>query len=317
MGKDNETLNIIQEQIGDNSIKLIGEEDTFDFQCQQCGRCCMHRTDIILNPFDVYNGARYLGISTQEFLEKYTQCQLGGVSRIPIVLLTCDDRGWCPLLKFDIKDGGKYKCIINPAKPGACANHPIGTVREHSKKTDEDILRYVKVSQCDNSKGHNELHVVKDWCKDYLAHFDEIKAAHELQTCVESYFPCRLLDFLMFIILSATKNQEDLSHEFKDIESVIQVLSELYFNFQQEFISTMYSNYDINKPFIEQAEENKNNAIKNLFLPIKRVLIMFCKDMPETLKEIVIKEVGISAEEFLESIKDIDIKKIEEEWNNG
>ena len=34
--------------------QLIGENDSFGFTCKQCGTCCMNRSDIILNPYDIY-----------------------------------------------------------------------------------------------------------------------------------------------------------------------------------------------------------------------------------------------------------------------
>lgn len=320
MEHNEETLNGLKEHMGDNDMVFIDAKDTFDFQCQQCGRCCMHRTDIILNPFDVYNGARYLGITPEEFLQKYTIFSLGGTSRIPMVMLACDDRGWCPLLTFDIKDGGKYKCTINPAKPGACANHPIGTVREYNKTTGEESVHYVKVSSCANSQGHNELHVVEDWCKNYLAHIDEIKVAHELQTCVEDFFPCRLLDFLMFVIGRA-QEEHDLPEQFKDLEPALNSMRQIYNAFQDKYIGVLYANYDTSKPFIEQAKKNKDELVEHIFTPMRKMLVMFCKDMPEVLKEMLKIKVGVACEKFFDEIKDEDVKidtalESKEEENN-
>ena len=31
----------------------VGLDDTFKFHCDQCGKCCTHREDIILSPMDI------------------------------------------------------------------------------------------------------------------------------------------------------------------------------------------------------------------------------------------------------------------------
>ena len=42
--------------ITDNFDNLhIGLDDTFRFHCDQCGKCCIDREDILLNPKDVFN----------------------------------------------------------------------------------------------------------------------------------------------------------------------------------------------------------------------------------------------------------------------
>ena len=84
-----------------------------------------------------------------------------------LLLKSDDETGFCPFLKFDVKSGGKFKCNIHAAKPGACANHPIGVVT--ARKTDSDVeeFTFIKVDQCENSKCDNDV-LVKDWVKPYL-----------------------------------------------------------------------------------------------------------------------------------------------------
>lgn len=253
--KDKE-LEAIRRATNDQSTVIVDENDTFGFTCQQCGRCCMHRGDIILNPFDIYNGAKYLGITTQEFMDKYTNVTLGANSKIPMVVLSSASNGYCPLLKLDVKDGGKFKCTINPAKPGACSNHPIGVAYAKNIKTGEKKLQYIKVDQCPNSKS-DEMHVVKDWVKPYTDHMDEINKAHELQHLVTDYVNTRTFFYLMDILISHDlvneENGEELHQE--EIVSVIGGLARSYIN---ATINLGYVEYDINKPFIEQADENIN-----------------------------------------------------------
>ena len=49
---------------------LIGIDDTFQFNCNQCGKCCMNREDILCTPKDVFRISKKLGISTYDFIKK-------------------------------------------------------------------------------------------------------------------------------------------------------------------------------------------------------------------------------------------------------
>ena len=53
---------------------LIGIDDTFQFNCNQCGKCCMNREDILCTPKDVFRISKKLGISTYDFIKRY--CEL-------------------------------------------------------------------------------------------------------------------------------------------------------------------------------------------------------------------------------------------------
>ena len=245
------------DNLGHNA-QVIGENDTFKFHCTQCGRCCMNRTDIQLNPFDIYNAAKYLGISCREFIMENCTITFGQYSKIPMVLLKPKENGYCPFLKLDVKDGCKFKCTINPAKPGVCSNHPIGvaiTIDSTTGDMRKDETSYIKVEQCANSKS-NEEHVVKDWVKPYTDNIDDINLAHKIQT-LPTVFDCRSFYLLCrFIAEPYLNHPEKLVRE--DNEEQDKSFFELFIELsKQYFISTCslgYSNYDINKPFKEQAE---------------------------------------------------------------
>lgn len=241
--KDN--LEVIRKAMGDDSIQEVKLDDTFNFKCQQCGKCCMNRTDIIINPFDVYNGARYLGITPTEFIKEYCFTDLGAHSKIPIVLLATTENGFCPLLKYDVKDGGKFKCSINPAKPGVCANHPIGLAHSTDVSTGEQNTTFIKVEQCPHSVS-DEKQVVRDWIKPYLDHQEEIVMAREIQSLVVKYMEPRKYWALLCLLNEVAKTQ-------KSGEELIKMCMAQYISVP---VGLGYTNYDINKPFIEQAKEN-------------------------------------------------------------
>lgn len=297
MGNNNEELKeTIKEAIGEN-IKIMDENDTFNFTCKQCGCCCMNRDDIILNPFDIYNGAKYLGIAPDEFMMKYTYCTLGRDSKIPMVLLKAGDNGFCPLLKLDIKDGGKFKCIIHEAKPGACCNHPIGIAFGTNKTTGEKSTTFIKVEQCDNSKGGEE-HTIKDWVQPYIKNIDEINIAHIMQTRVTDYYNPRTFFQMVKFINILQEVGEDSNDTYKDIiNEGTDKINKIFTSYCTTTVELAYVNYDINKPFIEQAEANLKE-LDELYTGLKK--------LAEELKDNIEK---IANKKFEEVVKDMEEKE--------
>lgn len=108
-------------EIVDNFEKMkIGVDEPFKFHCTMCGKCCIHREDILLTPKDIYCMAKELNTTPKELFEQYCETYVGSDSRIPIVRLK--SRGSvkrCPLLK-------DRKCLVHKAKPIVCAMFPIG-----------------------------------------------------------------------------------------------------------------------------------------------------------------------------------------------
>lgn len=258
----------------DPGTQFIGADDTFDFQCQQCGGCCMHRGDIILTGWDVFKAAKYLGITCADFLRQYTTRTIGNNSKIPMVLLKSNDDGFCPFLKFDYLDDGKFKCTINPAKPGACASHPIGMVSsmntdENADYVDVDNIKtsFIKMTQCPQSQGHNELHVVKDWMKHFTDYREESLKAHELTIMTADLINWRGF-FLMaagFATALGAKKTLEINEEDQDL------LLTSYSMVCSMLIEYAYAHFDTNMDFIEQIDENRA-FLKERFEEMETVL---------------------------------------------
>ena len=107
----------------------IGTDEHFRFHCKQCGKCCINREDILLNPKDLYNISKELGLAPRDTIAHYCEVYLGQNSRIPIVRLK--PRGSikrCPLLR-------DRKCSVHNAKPTVCALFPLGrSIKLDAKK---------------------------------------------------------------------------------------------------------------------------------------------------------------------------------------
>lgn len=293
-----EVLEAIKKMTNCGNIQIMELDDTFGFKCQQCGLCCMNRTDIILNPFDVYKAAKYLGITTEEFIKEYTMPELGCESKIPMLVLKPGENGYCKLLKFDIKDGGKFKCAIHPAKPGACANHPIGTMTAKNVETGETTLRFIKVEQCSNSKSDEQV-VVRDWVKDYTDHIDEIAKAHEIQHYVTSFFDTRkffeTLQFYAVVFKTGNALKLDLEVDPELGEKMLDSIFGIGERYIGGTIMYGYSEYDTLKPFIEQADENLRK-LEELYTDLNEAY--------NKLTEIFVKATGEPIENLYNFVKE-------------
>ena len=222
----------LQDIVNNFERMKIGLDDTFKFECKMCGKCCIHREDIMLNPKDIYNMAKELNLKTGELVEKYCEAYIGPDSRIPIVRLK--PRGSvhrCPLLK-------DRKCMVHQSKPTVCAMYPIGRCLVLAGKTAADIdldsVQYIfNKPDCKGSEG-TETHTVREW----LEAFD---------------IPIEDEYFLMW----QKKIVMDMSCVFREIEKkVSDKTMEMLWN--AAFVG-LYLHYKTELDFMSQFEENVQN----------------------------------------------------------
>ena len=139
----------------------IGIDEKFWFHCTLCGKCCIDREDILLNPSDMYRISKFLNTTPKEVFIKYCETYIGDGSRMPIVRLKPIGRTKrCPFLK-------NSKCIVHEAKPSVCAIYPLGRYiqikgeadRLHSN-TDKSVHYILQPITCGNT---SEMHTVREW----------------------------------------------------------------------------------------------------------------------------------------------------------
>ena len=107
----------IMENFENNSLGL---DDTFQFKCRGCGKCCKNREDILLTARDLFNIAVHLGRTVEYVFERYCEFYIGDSSRLPIIRLKpSGSEKACPLLR-------DKRCIVHKAKPVVCALFPLG-----------------------------------------------------------------------------------------------------------------------------------------------------------------------------------------------
>lgn len=256
-----------KEDFDGREAKTVELEDTIKFNCKRCGKCCTGRSDIILNPFDIYQIAKGLNMTTDEVIKNYCIVYCGSGSCLPIVVLKEDERGLCPFLKF-FTDQGKFGCSINTFKPGACMMHPIGIVRSFEKGNSDKLEKqFIEVPSC-NIHGTDIEIKVKDFIKPYLDNEECHETGSLLQFEPNKYVNVRKL------INGLMKKDEDIikenfsENETKLIERVPEVLKEMiYRTYMTTTLESMHS-FDVNKGFLEQLDDVKatirDNSLKML-----------------------------------------------------
>lgn len=219
----------------------IGIDEPFQFHCTMCGKCCINRDDILLNPRDIYNMAKELNQTPEEFFAKYCETYLGQDSRFPLVrLLPRGSIQRCPLLK-------DHKCSVHKVKPTVCALFPIGRCimidkkrKDGSLTTDDISYLFINPSCGDQS----ETHTVREWLNNFGIPLND------------SYF---LAWQELFI---------NLSSMFRKAEKKIHPdLMEQLWRFT--FVK-LYLEYDMKMEFMPQFEENAQALIRLMKeIPIK------------------------------------------------
>ena len=253
--------------------EIIDYDDEFQFNCQQCGLCCMDREDIILNAFDIYQASKALNITPLKFVDEYCNTIIGENSHLQVICLDCKNKfnGHCGLLDFDIATM-QYKCRIHDCSPCACKSHPIGTTYAMNAETGEKFTRYILVKSCGNSKA-GPKHKVSDWMSYQKQHEEEISLAHEIPLMFS-----QIMDFEKTQSLSSAFIIEAFVNGSKSYMEGM-MLKDCY-NTLIQSMSYCYLNYDTNISFVEQIKKNID-SVKPHLNKIKEVVSDMFKDCCE------------------------------------
>lgn len=198
--------------------KELKPDDTFEFQCNQCGKCCKNREDILLTPYDIYRASRYLNLETKDFFDKYCETFLGHTSKLPVVRLRPKyHEKACPLLSSN------GACKVHSAKPVVCALFPLGRVAPNANDKIHYLLQEIRCG----SKG--KRYTVKEWLAGY--NIPESEKSMHLWT-----------DIIVYMSLLIDKKLKNLS------ERVMTLVYNAFFN-------ALYISYNIHDEFMPQFEK--------------------------------------------------------------
>lgn len=135
--------------------RVVGPDDTFSFNCTECGKCCTEREDILLTPRDLFCASKECGMAVEDFFKENCEIYIGGNSRLPIVRFK--PRGSvrrCPMLE-------NRRCRIHKSKPVVCAMYPVGRAISLDRQSGTRTTAYLlnRVTCGDGAKRH----IVREW----------------------------------------------------------------------------------------------------------------------------------------------------------
>ncbi len=147
-----------------NDRERLTPDSKFKYSCHKglsCfGRCCGD-VNIFLTPYDVLRMKKVLGISSEEFLVKYTLPLILQDQQIPVALLKMgdDENKKCP---FVTAEG----CVIYTDRPWACRMYPLGLASSVAEAEGE-VFCFIAddESLCMGFKEDKEW-TVKEWLTD-------------------------------------------------------------------------------------------------------------------------------------------------------
>jgi len=146
----------------DNKLVPIGLEETFQFACSPgvaCFNACCRDLNQFLYPYDILRLKKTLGLSSGEFLKRYTYRHIGPESGLPIVSLASADtkRLTCPF----VTTAG---CRVYSARPSSCRMYPLVRVICRNRATGEHCL----------GSGESKAQTVRQWIKNQEVESDNL-----------------------------------------------------------------------------------------------------------------------------------------------
>lgn len=140
-----------------NIFKPFSDKDPFQFECHAGVSCfteCCARLRLLLTPYDILRIKNRLNISSDQFLEQYTETLFDYHARFPMVKLSMrKDQGHrCPF----VTDKG---CSIYEDRPESCRLYPIGRASALVDREAETREKYFIVGEA-HCRGFKEK---KQW----------------------------------------------------------------------------------------------------------------------------------------------------------
>jgi Fe-S-cluster containining protein len=142
----------------------LGPKDKFRFACYpgiSCFNDCCSDVNIFLTPYDIIRMKNRLGISSEEFLAKYTLAPIDKSQKHPVVMLRMgdDENKSC---RFVTAKG----CSIYSDRPWSCRMYPLGMASP--SKNDPGNEKFYFLMREDVCKGFEEAKewTVEEWMDD-------------------------------------------------------------------------------------------------------------------------------------------------------
>ncbi len=142
------------------------EDDRFQFRCHQqisCFNKCCADVNIFLSPYDILRMKSHLGMTSEEFLQRYTLMPTDHHQKYPVVLLEMADSEdkHCPFVSAE--EG----CTIYEDRPWACRMYPVGLAspgEDNPEAEEKEFYFLIKDTFC---MGHEEDKgwTIREWIR--------------------------------------------------------------------------------------------------------------------------------------------------------
>lgn len=157
-----------------DAMTAIGLDETFQFSCNRGVACfneCCRDLNQFLTPYDILRLKNALGMTSTEFLEKYTLQHTGPESGLPVITIKPADQRElvCP---FVTPDG----CRVYADRPGSCRTYPLARLVSRSRETGRLTEHWAVIheSHCRGFEQNQQM-VVRDWIQSQeLAVYNEM-----------------------------------------------------------------------------------------------------------------------------------------------
>lgn len=143
----------------------MGMDSRFCFRCHKgvpCFNECCRDVNIFLTPYDIIRLKNKLGITSEEFIKKYTLTPFDQNLKYPILLLKMqdDEKKSCPFV-------GEEGCTVYQDRPWACRMYPLGLAspKEEQRAANDDFFFLLQEEVCRGFDEDNEQSV-REWIED-------------------------------------------------------------------------------------------------------------------------------------------------------
>lgn len=149
----------------DYDMVPLSIDDTFPFACNPSVPCfneCCRDLNQFLTPYDVLRLKQHLGLTSGEFLRKYTRHHTGPESGLPVV--TLKPSGGADLKCPFVSPQG---CTVYPDRPAACRTYPLVRMLSRDKASGQMTERFFVIKE-PHCQGHTQARrqTVREWLHD-------------------------------------------------------------------------------------------------------------------------------------------------------
>ena len=171
-----EEFDFSKQQKSDKVVPVkLTENSRFKFRCHKGVKCftaCCSNINIVLPPYDLLRLRKRLGLTTEDFLNKYCDIEILAKTLLPVIILKMgtDEKKSCPFLTPE-------GCTVYEDRPSNCRYYPVGMATLRKKDAEGGKDEFFFMIKEDHCKGfeENKDWTVGEWRKDQgVDRYDDI-----------------------------------------------------------------------------------------------------------------------------------------------